>query len=246
MFPGLPNLVALGAFSPVHPPDPNCILGLIPIKETLMPYTLPPLPYPTDALEPNYDKATLEIHHGKHHAAYVEKLNKAIAEIPAFAVKTIEEILSDLDAIPHGVRQAVINNGGGHANHSLFWRVMGPGKGGEPTGKVAEAIRKDFKSFQDFRRQFTTAAMELFGSGWTFLVEDSEGRLRIQNLPNQDSPVSQRLKPILLLDLWEHAYYLKWQNRKADWIESWWNLVNWDEVNVICAEEPAWMMANAD
>ena len=207
-----------------------------------MAYVLPPLPYPADALEPNYDKATLEIHHGKHHAFYVEKLNQAVKEIPALAAKPVDELLSDLDVIPGGIRRAVINNGGGHSNHSLFWKIMGPGKGGQPRGRVAEALGKDFGGYLEFRKQFTQAAMDLFGSGWTFLVQDLDGSLLIQNLPNQDSPTSQRLKPILLLDLWEHAYYLKWQNRKAEWIESWWNLVDWDAVDFLYQQEPAWLL----
>jgi superoxide dismutase, Fe-Mn family len=210
-----------------------------------MAFTLPPLPYPTDALEPFYDKATLEIHHGKHHAAYVEKLNKAIEGIPAFQDKGIDDILADLDAIPHGMRQAVINNGGGHANHSLFWSTMGPGKGGEPKGRIGEAIQKEFGSFQEFKKKFTTMALEMFGSGWTFLVQDADGKLQIMNLPNQDSPISKRLQPLLLVDLWEHAYYLKFQNRRPEWVETWWNVVDWDKVEQYYCEEPAWLIEHA-
>lgn len=206
-----------------------------------MAYTLPVLPYATNALEPFYDKATLEIHHGKHHAAYVEKLNKALSGTPASAEKTIEELLSDLDAIPQGIRHAVINNGGGHANHSLFWQILGPKKGGEPTGAINDAIRMHFDDFGSFKKQFNETAQDLFGSGWTFLVQDADGRLKIKNLPNQESPISQGEKPLLLLDLWEHAYYLKWQNRKPEWIENFWNLVDWDKVNALYLEEPAWM-----
>ena len=210
-----------------------------------MAYQLPPLPYPTDALEPFYDKATLEIHHGKHHAAYVEKLNKAIEGIPAFQDKTIEEVLMDLDAVPHGMRQAIINNGGGHANHSLFWTLLARDKGGEPQGKIAAAIEKEFGSFPEFKRKFTAMALELFGAGWTFLAQDQDGKLQIMNLPNQDSPISKRQKPLLLVDLWEHAYYLKWQNRRPEWVESWWKIVDWDRVEQLYVEEPAWLIEHA-
>ncbi|MDQ3000134.1 MAG: superoxide dismutase [Fibrobacterota bacterium] len=210
-----------------------------------MAFTLPPLPYPTNALEPFYDKDTLEIHHGKHHAAYVEKLNKATEGIPAFQDKGIDDILADLDSIPHGMRQAVINNGGGHANHSLFWSTMGPGKGGDPKGKIGEAIKKEFGSFQEFKKKFTTLALEMFGSGWTFLVQDADGKLQMMNLPNQDSPISKRLQPLLLVDLWEHAYYLKFQNRRPEWVETWWNVVDWDRVEQYYVEEPAWLIEHA-
>ena len=166
-----------------------------------MPFSLPSLPYATDALEPFYDKATLEAHHGKHHAAYVEKLNAATAGNAFFEGKSIEEILSDLDAIPQAARRAVINNGGGHANHSLFWTLMGKGKGGEPRGQVGAAIAKEFQSLEDFKNKFTAQTQEMFGSGWTFLTEDQNGRLHIRNLANQDSPISLQEKPLLLVDL---------------------------------------------
>jgi Fe-Mn family superoxide dismutase len=207
-----------------------------------MPYSLPPLPYALDALEPFYDKATLEVHHGKHHAAYVEKLNAALAGETFFAGKSVEEVLADLDAVPPAKRQAVINFGGGHANHSLFWITMGPGKGGEPKGRVAQAIQKEFKSFADFKKQFTAKALDLFGSGWTFLTQDQEGKLHIRNIANQDSPISLLEKPLLLVDLWEHAHYLKWKNKRADWVDSWWSLVAWDQVERLYAEEPAWFV----
>jgi Fe-Mn family superoxide dismutase len=211
-----------------------------------MAYILPKLPYPTDALEPFYDKATLEIHHGKHHAAYVEKLNKAVAEMPGLADHTIEELLTDPNAISQKVRRAVINNGGGHANHSLFWQIMGPKKGGQPRGKIAEAINAEFDDFQSFKKQFSGAAADLFGSGWTFLVQKADGHLEIKNLPDQQSPISSGEKPILLLDLWEHAYYLKWQNRRPEWIETFWNLVDWEKVEELYVEEPAWMQENIE
>lgn len=207
-----------------------------------MAYSLPPLPYALDALEPFYDKATLEIHHGKHHAAYVEKLNAAIAGEAYFEGKSIEEVLADLDAVPQAKRRAVINFGGGHANHSLFWITMGPGKGGEPKGKIAQAIQKEFKSFADFKKQFNAQVTDLFGSGWTFLTQDQEGKLHIRNLANQDSPISLLEKPLLLVDLWEHAYYLKWKNKRPDWVETWWSLIAWDQVDKLFQEEPAWFV----
>ena len=210
-----------------------------------MAYSLPPLPYPADGLEPIYDKATLEIHHGKHHAAYVEKLNAAIGDNPWFEGKSIESVLADQDSIPQGSRRAVINNGGGHANHSLFWTLLGKGKGGEPKGQVAEAIEREFGSFADFKKKFTAQAAELFGSGWTFLSQDQEGKLHIRNLANQDSPIRQLEKPLLLVDLWEHAYYLKWKNKRAEWVEAWWNLVDWDRVEKLFVEEPAWFLEHA-
>jgi Fe-Mn family superoxide dismutase len=205
-----------------------------------MAYSLPPLPYALDGLEPFYDKATLEVHHGKHHATYVEKLNAALAGESFFEGKSIEEVLADLDAVPPAKRRAVINFGGGHANHSLFWITMGPGKGGEPKGRVAQAIQQEFKSFADFKKQFTAQALDLFGSGWTFLTQDQEGKLHIRNLSNQDSPISVLEKPLLLVDLWEHAHYLKWKNKRADWVDTWWSLVAWDQVERLYVEEPAW------
>jgi Fe-Mn family superoxide dismutase len=210
-----------------------------------MAFTLPPLPYPTNGLEPLYDKATVEVHYGKHHAAYVEKLNAAIESAPSLAGKSVEELLIDPQSLPENVRQAIINNGGGHANHSLFWTILGAGKGGEPSGKLADAIKKDFGSFTKFKETFTAKATELFGSGWTFLTEDKGGKLKIVNLPNQDSPISIGEKPILLCDLWEHAYYLKFQNRRAQWIETFWKLVDWAQVEQYFIEEPAWAAAHA-
>lgn len=210
-----------------------------------MAFSLPSLPYPTDGLEPLYDKATLEVHHGKHHAAYVEKLNAAIGDDPFFAGKTIEAVLAEPDAIPEAKRRAVINNGGGHANHSLFWLILGKGKGGEPKGELAAAIAAGFGSFAEFKKTFTAQAADLFGSGWTFLVQDKDGALAIRNLPNQDSPISRGEKPILLVDLWEHAYYLKWKNKRPEWVETWWSLVDWDRVERLYAEEPAWMASHS-
>jgi Fe-Mn family superoxide dismutase len=210
-----------------------------------MAFTLPPLPYPTNGLEPLYDKATVEVHYGKHHQAYVDKLNAAIEGAPNLSGKSVEELLLDPQSLPQNVRQAIINNGGGHANHSLFWTILGAGKGGEPSGKLADAIKKDFGSFAKFKDAFTAKATELFGSGWTFLSEDKSGKLKIMNLPNQDSPISLGEKPILLCDLWEHAYYLKFQNRRAQWIETFWKLVDWAQVEQYFIEEPAWAAAHA-
>lgn len=212
-------------------------------------HILPPLPWPSDALEPHYDKATVEIHHGKHHAAYVEKLNQAVAEFPDLRAKTAEELLHDIHEVPPGIRKKVVNNGGGHVNHSLFWRLMGPasdGKAAGPSGKIGEAIRAEFGSFETFKQKFTDAAMEHFGSGWTFLVQDADGRLSIRNYLNQDCPISDRLKPVLLVDLWEHAYYLKWQNKKAEWLAAWWNIVDWSAVEAAYVEEPRWMAASVE
>ena len=212
-------------------------------------HILPPLPWPADALEPHYDKATLEVHHGKHHKAYVDKLNQAIAEFPSLKIKTAEELLADLQEVPPGIRQKVVNNGGGHVNHSLFWRLMGPAKAGKdsaPAGRIGEAIQSGFGSFETFKRKFTDAAMEHFGSGWTFLVQDADGRLSIRNYANQDCPISEQLKPVLLVDLWEHAYYLKWQNKKAEWLEAWWNIVDWSAVEAAYVEEPRWMAASVE
>lgn len=210
-------------------------------------HQLPPLPYATDALEPIYDEATLGIHHGRHHAAYVEKLNQALAEFPDLRAKSVEELLYDIQEVPTGIRRKVINHGGGHANHSLFWKIMSPPGGPEqPSGKLADALKAEFQSFETFRQKFTDAAMEHFGSGWTFLVQDMDGRLAIRNYANQDSPISDRLKPILLVDLWEHAYYLKWRNRKADWLKDWWSIVNWAQVEANYAEEPHYMAASVE
>lgn len=209
-------------------------------------HVLPPLPYSADALEPFYDKATVEIHHGKHHAAYVEKLNQALSGFPDLKAKTVEELLADIQEVPQGIRRKVINNAGGHANHSLFWKILGKDKGEAPSGRIGQAIQAEFGGLETFKQKFVDSAMEHFGSGWTFLVQDADSRLAIKNYANQDSPISEHLKPILLADLWEHAYYLKWQNRKAEWLESWWKIVNWEQVEANYVEEPIWLAAPAD
>ncbi len=192
-----------------------------------MPYALPKLPYALDALEPHFDARTMEIHHGKHHQTYCDNVNKALAGTP-WAEKPIEEVIKNLSQIPEDKRKAVQNHGGGYLNHCLFWPMLSPKGGGEPKGKVSQAITGAFGSFADFRAAFTDAAVKHFGSGWAWLVAD-KGTLKVMSLPNQDSPLTIGLKPILTLDVWEHAYYLKYQNRRAEFVEAFWNVVNWEE-----------------
>lgn len=198
--------------------------------EDEMAHELPELGYAYDALEPHIDARTMEIHHTKHHAGYVSKLNAAIEHHPGLVDKSIEELLADIESVPGEIRTAVVNNGGGHANHTLFWSVMGPGGGGEPGGALAEAIDITFGTFEDFKTEFSNAAATRFGSGWAWLVVDSDGKLKVYSTANQDSPLMQGDTPILGLDVWEHAYYLKYQNLRPDYINAWWNVVNWDEV----------------
>jgi len=195
-----------------------------------MSFKLPPLPYAYDALEPFYDKVTVEIHHGKHHATYVKKLNEALADHAELASKSVEELLANPDGIPVEIRNDVLHNGGGHANHSLFWRTLEPSKEDSPSGPLVAAIGTAFGNFTHFKEKFSYLAETLFGSGWTWLSVGADGELMLSNLPNQESPLSKGAKPILALDLWEHAYYLKFQNRRPEWVESWWNIVNWGEV----------------
>ena len=195
-----------------------------------MAYELPALPYPKDALEPHIDAATMEIHHGKHHNAYVTNLNKAIAGKADLESKSIEALISNLDAIPADIRNVVRNNGGGHANHSLFWRTIGPKAGGAPTGKLADAINAAFGSYDAFKEKFEAAGLGRFGSGWVWLVATPAGGVEIATTPNQDSPVMEGKKPLFGADVWEHAYYLKYQNRRADYLKALWNVVNWTEV----------------
>lgn len=201
-----------------------------------MPYTLPPLPYAHNALEPHIDARTMEIHHGKHHQAYIDKVNKAL-EGTVWEGKPIEEVLRNLAKIPEDTRPVVRNHGGGHANHSLFWTIMSPDGGGEPSGALGAALKATFGGFARFREEFTNAATARFGSGWTWLVVDQpagaslEAGLSVLSTPNQDSPLSEGKTPILGLDVWEHAYYLHYQNRRPDYVASWWNIVNWEEVN---------------
>jgi superoxide dismutase, Fe-Mn family len=197
-----------------------------------MAFTLPSLPYPADALEPHIDKTTMEIHHGKHHAAYVNNLNKALESAPDLQSKTIEELLAgNLAAIPEAIKTAVRNNGGGHANHSLFWKLLSAKGGGAPKGEIENVITATFGGFDSFKEKFNAAASTRFGSGWAWLVKDKGGKFEILSTANQDSPLMDGKKPILGLDVWEHAYYLKYQNRRPDYIAAWWNVVNWDEAN---------------
>jgi superoxide dismutase, Fe-Mn family len=194
-----------------------------------MAFMLPALPYANDALEPHIDARTMEIHHTKHHQAYVNNLNAAIEKAPELASKTIDDLMRGINSVPEAVRTAVRNNGGGHWNHSLFWQLMGPGKGGEPTGKLADSIKSSFGDFNKFKEQFAAAGAGRFGSGWAWLVNDG-GKLSITSTPNQDNPLMEGKTAILGLDVWEHAYYLKYQNRRPDYIAAWWNVVNWDAV----------------
>lgn len=195
-----------------------------------MAFELPDLPYAFDALEPHIDARTMEIHHDKHHAGYTNKLNAALEGNSDWQSKSIEDILLHLDDVPEGIRTAVRNNGGGFANHSLFWKIMSPDGGGEPTGGLASEISSTFGGFAAFKDKFSSTAGGRFGSGWAWLALDSSGGMQVLSTPNQDSPISQGLKPILGLDVWEHAYYLKYQNRRPEYVAAWWNVVNWDEV----------------
>jgi Fe-Mn family superoxide dismutase len=196
-----------------------------------MPHELAPLPYAYDALEPHYDEATLRIHHGKHHQKYVDTLNEALSEHPDLAALSLENLLKNLDKVPSSIRKKVANNAGGVWNHDFFWNCMGPGKGGAPQGKIAKAIDAAFGSFGEFQAKFKESALAQFGSGWAFLVVADDGDLEIENYANQDCPVSKDRKPLLTIDVWEHAYYLKWQNKRPEWVDSWWNVVDWDGVN---------------
>ncbi|RYD79227.1 MAG: superoxide dismutase [Verrucomicrobiaceae bacterium] len=199
-----------------------------------MAHELPPLPYPNNALEPHIDAKTMEIHHDKHHAAYVTNLNKALESAPDQANKSPEALIADLSSVPEGVRTMVRNNGGGHVNHTFFWKLLAAGSGGQPKGKLAEAINQSFGSFEEFKEKFAAAAAGRFGSGWAWLVVNG-GKLEICSTANQDNPIMGKAiagcegKPVLGLDVWEHAYYLNYQNRRPDYVKAWWNVVNWDE-----------------
>ncbi len=195
-----------------------------------MAHELPALPYDYNALEPHIDEQTMRIHHDKHHAAYVAKLNGALEGHADLVGRSVEELVSDLSSVPEGIRGAVRNNGGGHANHTLFWQVMGPSGGGAPTGKVADAINSTFGSYDVFKEQLATAGATRFGSGWAWLI-DAGATLTIESTPNQDTPLMEGKKPILGVDVWEHAYYLNYQNRRPDYIAAWFNVINWEEVN---------------
>jgi superoxide dismutase, Fe-Mn family len=195
-----------------------------------MAFSLPALPYAYDALEPHIDARTMEIHHTKHHQAYVNNLNAAVEKAPELANKSLDDLMRGINSVPEAVRTAVRNNGGGHWNHSMFWQLMGANKGGEPTGKLADAIKSAFGDFSKFKEQFAAAGAGRFGSGWAWLINDG-GKLAITSTANQDNPLMDGKTAILGLDVWEHAYYLKYQNRRPDYIAAWWNVVNWDAVS---------------
>jgi Fe-Mn family superoxide dismutase len=195
-----------------------------------MAYELPALPYATDALEPSIDAQTMQIHHDKHHAGYVGNLNRALEGAPDLQKLSVDELLKSIAKVPDGIRQAVINNGGGHYNHSLFWSIMGPNAGGKPSGELSTAIASAFGSFDSFKEAFNKAGLTRFGSGWAWLVFNKDGKLEVLSTANQDSPVMNGQKPIMGVDVWEHAYYLKYQNRRADYLTAWWNVVNWAAV----------------
>jgi len=194
-----------------------------------MSHTLPPLPYDVNALEPHIDAKTMEIHHGKHHAAYVNNLNAALDKHPNLKDRSVEDLIKNLGSLPEDIRVAVRNNGGGHVNHTMFWQIMGPG-GGAPSGKIADAINGAFGGFDAFKEQMNKAGVGRFGSGWAWLV-DSGGRLTIESSANQDNPMMEGKHPVMGIDVWEHAYYLKYQNRRPDYLAAWWNVVNWNEVS---------------
>jgi Fe-Mn family superoxide dismutase len=194
-------------------------------------FTLPPLPYDYSALEPHIDAQTMQIHHGKHHQAYITNLNNALKDHADLQGKTVEQLITNLDSVPESIRTAVRNNGGGHYNHSLFWQVMGPDAGGEPTGPVADAINAELGGYAAFKEAFTKAGLTRFGSGWAWLAVGKDGKLAVSSSPNQDSPLMEGATPILGNDVWEHAYYLNYQNRRPDYLAAWFNLINWAEVN---------------
>ena len=192
-------------------------------------HELPQLPYNFDALEPHIDAQTMEIHHDRHHAAYVKNLNAALENYPELQKKSLSDLLININVVPEDIRQKIINHGGGHANHTLFWEIMGPDEGGEPSGNLLAALTSTFGSFANFQEEFATAATTLFGSGWAWLVVDN-GEVEVVSTPNQNSPLMERKTPILGLDVWEHAYYLKYQKRRAEYVKAWWNVVNWNKV----------------
>jgi superoxide dismutase, Fe-Mn family len=196
-----------------------------------MAFSVPALPYGYDALEPHIDKETMTLHHDKHHAAYVNNLNAAIEKHPELGGKSAEDLIRDLAAVPEDIRAAVRNNGGGHVNHSMFWAIMGPGAGGAPSGRIGDAIKSTFGDFEAFKKQFNDAGVKQFGSGWVWLVRTAAGKLEVVSTPNQDNPMSSGSTPIFGNDVWEHAYYLKYQNRRPDYLAAWWNVVRWDAIN---------------
>jgi Fe-Mn family superoxide dismutase len=194
-----------------------------------MAYELPSLSYPFNALEPHIDAKTMEIHHDKHHQAYITNANKALEGHPDLAAKPVDELLADLNKVPEAIRTALRNNAGGHSNHTFFWKIIGPNAGGAPKGKLAEAINSTFGGLDKFKEELEKAAISRFGSGWAWLVVNKEGKLQVTSTANQDSPISEGLKPVIGVDVWEHAYYLLYQNRRPDYLKAWWNVVNWDQ-----------------
>ena len=196
-----------------------------------MAYELPPLPYPNSALEPHIDAQTMEIHHDKHHQAYITNLNKALESNADLASKPIDELIKNMEAVPEIIRTAVRNNGGGHSNHTFFWNIMGPGGSGTPTGEIADAIKETFGSFEALQEKINAAGAARFGSGWAWLVVSKDKKLEVLSTPNQDSPIMEGHTPVLGVDVWEHSYYLKYQNKRPDYLKAWWNTVNWDAVN---------------
>jgi len=196
-----------------------------------MAYELPPLPYAFDALEKAIDAQTMELHHGKHHAAYVNNLNAAIEKHPSLFEKSAEELIRSLDQVPEEIRTAVRNNGGGHVNHTMFWRIMSPNGGGEPTGAIADVINSNFGSFETFKERFNDAGAKRFGSGWVWLVRTKDGKFEVMSTANQDNPMMEGHYPIMGNDVWEHAYYLRYQNRRPEYLKAWWDVVNWEEIN---------------
>jgi Fe-Mn family superoxide dismutase len=196
-----------------------------------MAFELPPLPYDYSALEPTIDTATMKLHHDMHHAAYVKNLNAALEKYPNLQSKSAEDLIRDLNAVPEDIRGAVRNNGGGHVNHTMFWKIMKPKGGGDPSGPIADAIKKAFGNFKDFQTKFNDAGVKQFGSGWVWLAGKRGGDVQILSTPNQDNPISQGLFPIFGNDVWEHAYYLKYNNRRPEYLAAWWNVVNWEEIN---------------
>ncbi|MCT7966253.1 superoxide dismutase [Laspinema sp. D1] len=210
--------------TPTTPTSPGNELSASPAE-------LPPLPYPYNALEPHIDAQTMELHHDKHHASYVSNLNKALENNSNLQNQSVEALIRNLNQVPENIRTAVRNNGGGHVNHSMFWEIMSPNGGGEPTGAIAQAINDTFGSFETFKEQFNQAGTRQFGSGWVWLVRNAQGQLEITSTPNQDSPLMDGQYPIMGNDVWEHAYYLNYQNQRGEYLTNWWNVVNWEEVN---------------
>jgi Fe-Mn family superoxide dismutase len=211
--------------------NPSSISSHLNSLEAEMAHELPPLPYEYSALEPHIDEKTMHLHHDMHHGAYVKNLNAALEKYPNLLCRSAEDLLRDLNAVPEDIRAIVRNNGGGHVNHSMFWKIMKPKGGGDPSGEIADSIKKSFGNFNDFKTKFNDAGTKQFGSGWVWLVGKPNGELQIMTSPNQDNPVSQGFYPILGNDVWEHAYYLKYNNRRPEYLAAWWSVVNWDEIS---------------